>query len=159
MNLLDLFILVPLVWGCIRGFSKGFIIELATLAGLVLGIMAAFYFASATAAKLREYFTFNEDVARIIAYVLIFIVVMLLAYLIGKIIEKVFDMIALGWLNKILGAAIGILKGAVVASLLLFIIVTFDINEKIIPRQTKERSMFYQAVSKVVPFFVDKEGH
>ncbi|MBW6459157.1 MAG: CvpA family protein [Bacteroidales bacterium] len=157
MNLLDLLILVPIVWGCIRGFSKGFIIELATLAGLVLGIMAAFYFASSAAALLREYFTFNENVARITAYVLIFITVMLLAYIIGKIIEKVVDMMALGWLNKILGALVGIVKGAVVASLLLFIIVTFDINEKIIPRQTKERSMFYQAVSKVVPFFVLKE--
>lgn len=40
MNLLDLFMLIPVVWLCIRGFSKGFIIELASLIGLVLGILA-----------------------------------------------------------------------------------------------------------------------
>lgn len=159
MNLLDLFILIPVVWGCIRGFSKGLIIELATLAGLVLGIMAAYHFSSLVSGYLREYFTIGEQAARIISYVLIFLLVMLMAYLIGKIIEKVVDMVALGWLNKILGALVGLIKGAVIAGFLLFIIVSADKNEKIISRQTKERSMFYQAVSKVVPFFVDKEGH
>ncbi len=41
MNLLDLLLLIPVVWLCIRGFSKGFIIELASLIGMVLGILAA----------------------------------------------------------------------------------------------------------------------
>ena len=47
MNLLDLLILIPIVWGCIRGFSKGLVIELATLAGMVwlpLGQMLGWLF-------------------------------------------------------------------------------------------------------------------
>lgn len=148
MNLLDLFILIPVVWGCVRGFSKGLIMELATLAGLILGIIAAWYFAGTASEYLRQYFTFGETTARIISYVAIFIVVMLLAYLIGKIIEKTVDLIALGWLNKILGAIVGLIKGAIVAGLLVFVIVSLDHGEKLITPQVKEKSMFYGFIEK-----------
>lgn len=150
MNLLDLFILIPVVWGCIRGFTKGLIIGLATLAGLILGILAAWYFAGTLGDFLRQYFTFSKDAARIVSYVLIFLTVMLVAWLIGKVIEKTVDMLALGWLNKILGAVVGLVKGAIVAGLLLFIVVSADVNEKVITRNVKEKSMFFGFMEKQI---------
>ena len=87
MNLLDLLLLIPVVWLCIRGFSKGFIIELASLIVMVLGILAAWYFSSYVTDFLKDYFTLTEQVLRIIAYVVIFLAVMLVVYLIGKAIE------------------------------------------------------------------------
>ncbi len=41
MNWLDIGIAVPLVWGAYVGFKKGLVIELASLAALILGIYAA----------------------------------------------------------------------------------------------------------------------
>ncbi len=151
MNLLDVLILIPIVWGFIRGLTKGLIIELATLAGMILGILAAYYFAPDVSAWLRQYFTFSDNAGRIIAYILIFVAVMLAAYIIGKIIEKTVDMVALGWLNKLLGAVIGVVKGAIVAGIIVFAIVTFDRGEKIITRQAKEKSMFFQAAARIIP--------
>ena len=37
MNYIDIVILLFLLYGAFRGFSKGLIIEVATLAGLILG--------------------------------------------------------------------------------------------------------------------------
>jgi membrane protein required for colicin V production len=154
MSYIDLLILIPIVWGCIRGFMKGLVIELATLAGLILGIIASFYFASDLGELLRQYFSFGASAARIIASILIFTGVMLIAWLIGKAIEKTVELIALGWLNKLLGAVVGIVKGAVVAALLLYVVVYFDTGENIISRTEKEKSMFYQAASRIIPALV-----
>jgi len=158
MNLLDFLILIPVVWGCIRGFSKGLIIELATLIGMIVGILAAWYFSADLTAWLKDYFSFGPTVTRMISYALIFLAVMLVFWIIGKIITKVVDLVMLGWLNKLLGAVFGLLKGVIVAALLLMIIVFFDKNEKVITRQAKEKSMFYQALSNVIPDYIIHRG-
>ena len=151
MNLLDLFILIPIVWATIRGFSKGLIIELATLAGMILGILAASYFASRVSQFLSEYFTIGPSAMKIIAYILIFVVVLLVSWLIGKAITKAVDLVALGWLNKILGAVFGLAKGIIIAALIVMMVVYFDKNEKVITRQAKEKSMFYSTLSVIIP--------
>ena len=43
MNYIDIVILLFLLYGAFRGFSKGLIIEVATLAGLILGVFIAPY--------------------------------------------------------------------------------------------------------------------
>jgi len=156
MNLLDFILLVPVVWLCIRGFSKGLIIELASLIGLILGILAAYYFSGYVRDFLKDYFSFKENTLRIIAYIVTFLAVILVVYLIGKIIEKFIDIVAMGWLNKILGAVFGLAKGIVLVSILLFIIEKTDPGEKIIKPQVKEKSMFYRPVMEVVHWAVPK---
>jgi membrane protein required for colicin V production len=159
MNLLDLILLVPVVWLCIRGFSKGFIIELASLIGLVLGILAAWYFSGYVRDLLKDYFSLTDQVLKIISYIVIFLAVMLIVYLIGKIIEKFVDIIAMGWLNKLLGAVFGLVKGIVLVSIILFIIEKTDPGEKVIKPQVKEKSMFYQPIMQLVHFIVPKDSH
>jgi membrane protein required for colicin V production len=150
MNLLDFLLLIPIVWLCIRGATKGFIIELATLIGIALGILAAYYFADDLQDMIKGYFSLGEKAIRVIAYVIIFLVVWLLVYLIGKIFEKSADVIALGWLNKLLGAIFGIVKGVILVCLILFLIEKFDPSQKVIKPDVKEKSMFYGPAMEVV---------
>lgn len=154
MNLLDLLILIPIVWGCFRGFSKGLVMELATLLGMIAGIVAAHYLESSVSDFLKQYFTLSDAVLRIISYSFIFLAVLFISWIIGKIITKVVDMVMLGWLNKLLGAIFGLLKGVLVSAIIVLAIVYFDKNEKLITRQTKEKSMFYQALSAIIPDYI-----
>lgn len=154
MNLLDFFILIPVVWLCIRGFSKGLILELATLIGMALGILAAYYFSPGLSSALKDYLTFSDPILKIISYIAIFLCVLLVSWLIGKLISKGADLIALGWLNKILGGIFGLVKGVLVSALLVMAVIYFDKNEKVITPRAKERSMFYQGLSRVVPDFI-----
>jgi len=154
MNLLDFLILLPVVWLCIRGFGKGLIIELATLAGLALGILAAYYFANDLQDLIKDYFSFNEQTTRIIAYVVIFLLVWLVVFLVGRIVEKFADVLAMGWLNKLLGAIVGIAKGIVLVCIILFLIEKFDPSDKIIKPNVKEKSMFYEPAMELVHFVV-----
>jgi membrane protein required for colicin V production len=152
MNLLDFLLLLPVVWLCIRGFGKGLIIEIATLAGLALGILAAYYFADDLQALIKDYFTFNNTWTRIVAYIIIFVLVWLVVFIIGKIVEKSVDLVAMGWLNKLLGAIVGIAKGIVLVCIILFLIEKFDPSQKVIKPNVKEKSMFYQPAMKLVHF-------
>lgn len=154
MTLLDFIILLPIVWLCIRGFMKGLIIELATLAGMALGILAAYYFAADLQALMQDYFSFSEKGTRIVAYILIFLVVLFTVWLIGKLVEKSVDLMAMGWLNKLLGAIVGIIKGVVIVCVALYLVEKYDTRQKLIKPEVKEKSMFYQPAMDAVRFVV-----
>ena len=51
MNYIDIILAIPLVWAVYRGFTKGFIIEIASLIAMVLGVYGAIHF---------SYFIFNQ---------------------------------------------------------------------------------------------------
>lgn len=154
MTLLDFIILLPIVWLCIRGFMKGLIIELATLAGMALGILAAYYFAADLQALMQDYFSLSEKGTRIVAYILIFLVVLFTVWLIGKLVEKSVDLMAMGWLNKLLGAIVGIIKGVVIVCVALYLVEKYDTRQKLIKPEVKEKSMFYQPAMDAVRFVV-----
>jgi membrane protein required for colicin V production len=154
MNLLDFLILIPIVWLCIRGFMKGFIIELATLAGIALGILAAYFFADDLQSLIKDYFSFNEKATRIAAYIIILLLVWLVVFITGKLVEKSIDLVAMGWLNKLLGAIIGIAKGIVLVCLVFFLIEKFDPSQKVIKPHVKEKSMFYGPAMELVHYVV-----
>jgi membrane protein required for colicin V production len=150
MNLLDFLLLIPVVWLCIRGATKGFIIELATLIGIGLGILAGYYFADDLQELMKGYFSFSDKTTKVLAYILIVILVVIIVWIIGKIVEKSADMLALGWLNKLLGAIVGIAKGVLIVCLLLYILEKADPGQKVIKPDVKEKSMFYKPLMEVV---------
>ncbi len=54
MNVLDIILAIPILWLAYKGFTKGLIIEISTLAALVLGIYASLHFSYITADFLRN---------------------------------------------------------------------------------------------------------
>lgn len=154
MNLLDFLLLLPVVWLCIRGFGKGLIIELATLAGLALGILAAYFFADDLQGLIKDYFSFNDTGTRIVAYILIILVVWLIVFIVGKLVEKSVDLVSMGWLNKMLGALVGIAKGVVLVCIILFLIEKFDPNQSVVKPNVRQNSLFYQPGMELVHFVV-----
>jgi membrane protein required for colicin V production len=157
MNLLDFIILLPVIWLIIRGFQKGLILELASLIGIILGIIAAYYFANNVQNLIKEYFSVKEQTSRIIAYIAIFLTVMIIVYLIGKMLEGLIDVVAMGWLNKLLGAIVGLAKGIVVVCIILYIFEKTDTHQNVITPGVKAGSFFYQPCMQLVHWVVPGE--
>jgi len=151
MNILDIIIGVPIIWMAYRGFSKGFIIEIATLIGLVAGIYAAMHFSFFTTDILKDYFTLNEKYMSILSFTVTFIVVVILVVFIGRLLEKFVSIVALGFLDKLIGGIFGIIKSALIVSVLLFIITSFDTHNNIISNKTKANSVLYKPIASIVP--------
>ncbi len=56
MNYLDIISALLLAWFAFNGYRKGLIIEVASLAALILGVYAMLYFSDVTASFLIEFF-------------------------------------------------------------------------------------------------------
>jgi len=152
ISILDIVLLVPLVWFTYKGFSKGLIIELATLVGLLLGIYIAGNFSYYTADFLRDKFDFHSQYMNIISFTLTFIGVVILVMIFGKSLEKVVNLLMLSFINKLAGALFGLLKVAFVLSILIFILSSFGIEKNIIDKDMQEESYLYEPVKSIAPF-------
>jgi membrane protein required for colicin V production len=155
INFLDVIIIIPLLLFAWQGYKKGFIIEVATLAALILGLFFAFYFSDYAANLLNEYFNIDEKYLAALSFIVTFIVVVIAIIAIGKILQKLIDIILLGFLNKAAGAVFGFIKGALILSILLLIINYFDTNQNLIKEEYKENSIFYKPVSSFAPKLYD----
>jgi len=84
INLLDIIIIVPLLLFAWGGYKKGFVIEVASLAALVLGLYMAFFFSDFAAQMLNDLFDIDQKYVAVIAFILTFIVVLFLVLAVGK---------------------------------------------------------------------------
>src|SRR5512141_3166103 len=111
MNWLDIVILCILVLLVINGIRKGFILSLATLIALVLGIWAAIRFSWFVSSFLNKTFHPSGSWLTVLSYALTFILVVILVILIAKLLERVVKTVGLGLANRIIGGLFGLLKG------------------------------------------------
>ncbi|RLD38056.1 MAG: CvpA family protein [Bacteroidetes bacterium] len=151
MNFIDIIIIIPLLWFTYKGFTKGLIIELATLIALLLGIYIAAHFSNYTADFLMDKLDFHSEYMSIISFAITFVLVVVLVMLFGKSLEKVINILLLSFVNKMAGAAFGLIKVAFVISVLIMIMGNMSLEEKIITKELKEGSLLYEPIKKIAP--------
>jgi len=151
VNILDIIFLIPLLLFAYNGFKKGIIIEVASLAALILGLYFAFYFSDLAADLLNKWFTIDPGYMAAIAFIVTFLVVVIVVIAVGKILQKFIDILLLGFFNKLAGAVFGLLKGALVLSIMIFIINYFDGSRNIFKKETCEKSIFYTPIESIAP--------
>ncbi|OFX85907.1 MAG: hypothetical protein A2W99_17155 [Bacteroidetes bacterium GWF2_33_16] len=151
MNTIDIVFAILFLWSAYRGFTKGFIVQLATLVALLLGIYGALKFSDFTAGVLSKRVDFNEQTLSILSFALTFIVIVVCVHLIAKLIEKFSEAIALGVVNKIFGVLFSMLKMAFIVSIILVLINKADNKYNFIPINTKEKSLLYKPLSNFAP--------
>ncbi len=156
LNLLDILILIPLLLFAWKGYKKGLIIEVTTLAALVLGLYFAFFFSDFAAGMLTSSFNISEQYLGILSFVATFIGVVILVLAVGKILEKFIDVLMLGFLNKLAGAVFGALKGALYVSILIFLINYLDSGRSIIKRDAAASSYLYGPVESFAPMLYSR---
>ncbi len=158
MNWLDIVLAIPLLWFIIKGFRNGFVIELASLAALILGIFVALHFSYYAEGYLRENFEIAEKYLHIISFAITFVIVAVLVYITGRIIHKLVSIVALGFINRLAGAAFGFLKTVLVLSVLIYFLNVFDTGSALIKPEVKTQSYLYGPIESIVPMIIPKLG-
>ena len=151
MNYIDLFLGIMLLFGAIRGFSKGFVSEVAGLAALILGVWGAIRFSYLTSGYIVDTFDYHPKHLGLISFFITFILIVILVHIIGKAVENILNVVALGFLNKLAGILFGAIKTALILSVLLLIFDEFDETANILPKGEKEESQMYEPVKELVP--------
>ncbi len=105
----DLLIILFLVIWARTGWKRGFITELATLIGLIIGLFVAFRFSPGLAVKFG--WTHQAAVDAAIWFAISFIAIYLVAQLIGQGISERFHVLGMGLLNRIAGLALSVIEG------------------------------------------------
>ena len=136
MNYIDIVILLFLLYGAFRGFSKGLIIEVATLAGLILGVFIAIRYSPFTEGILKDFLNITSRYLSYIALAVTFLLVVIAVYLLGKMLTRLVDIISLGLVNKLLGTLLGIAKYFIMVCVLLMIV-------DFISEETRENSLLF----------------
>jgi membrane protein required for colicin V production len=110
-NAIDLFIMGTLLITMILGIWKGFVRSLTALASLVAGVVLAIKYYPAAQAYLSKVSSLDPQISMILAMVIIFITVQVVFVIIRRILEALIDLTRLTWLDRIFGAAMGIVAG------------------------------------------------
>jgi len=151
VNYIDIILGVLLVLAAFRGFYKGFVAEVASLAGLILGIWGAIHFSHLTAGFIVDTFNYQPEHLGLVAFIATFIVIVLLVHLIGKAVETIISAVALGFINRLAGILFGIIKSALILSVLLIVIDELDESIGLIPEDVKADSQMYEPVRNLLP--------
>ncbi len=146
---LDIIILLPIVYGLIRGIWRGLVGELTAMVAILAGILCAKYFAQDLAEVLLETFAWSKEIMLLVCYATIFISVTLVLHLIGKLISKLLKTISLGWLNHLLGAVFGAFKWALIVSVLINCFDLLDNKFHILQPNVKEQAWSYEPIKSI----------
>ena len=77
-------------------------------------------------------------------------------YIIGKIVHKLISIIALGFLNRLVGGIFGLAKCAVILSVILYFVNGFDHDSSLIKPEIKKGSYLYDPVESIVPLIIPR---
>lgn len=128
MSTVDIALTVLILIGAIGGYREGFLMELFSLAALVLGILGAFKLMGYAIVLLDDHFDINETIVPYVAFALVFIAILIAVRLLGKMIKISIDKTFLGRVDQVAGAALGTVKAVFLLSVALWIMNAFDFD-------------------------------
>jgi len=152
MNILDIIIGIPLLWAAYKGFTKGFIVEVATLLALIIGIYGAINFSEFTAEFLQTRLDFESEYMSYISFIVTFLGIVILINFAAHLLDKVAEAVALGIINRLFGVVFSLLKYMLIVSMLVNLVGQIDSKFDFIEEKTQDESFLYRPMLKVSHF-------
>jgi membrane protein required for colicin V production len=156
MNWLDIIICIVLLIGLYKGYLNGFFVELTSLIALIAAIYGSIYFSNYAGDWLREKVEWDDMYITIASFIVTFLVIIFVITYVGKLITKVVKTVNLSFINKIAGAAFGLVKMGFLASVILMFINTASGEFHLIGKDVKEDSIVFEHVAPLAPFLLPK---
>ncbi|MCD8102340.1 MAG: CvpA family protein [Alistipes sp.] len=116
MLVLDIILALFLLWALFNGFRKGFFVQLAGLAGLIIGV----WLAMRSGRTLGLWLGIGEKYAAIVGFLLILVLVILLVASVGRLFKGIFGFAGLSLLDKLAGTLLSAAKMWLILGLLLW---------------------------------------
>ncbi|HMB70140.1 MAG TPA: CvpA family protein [bacterium] len=120
MNWVDWIILAVVAVSTFAGLMRGALKTVLSLVGLVVGFVAATRESGAVGMVLARWMP--EPVAAAVGFVFVFLGVALVFTLLAWLLRKLLQGLALGWLDRLGGAALGLARGAAIVGVLALVV-------------------------------------
>jgi len=133
MSGLDWGMVAILVVSVLLAAAQGFLHEVISLAGVVVGYLLAAWEYWRVAAWFGLYVK-SQEVAEIVAFLTIFFAVVIAAGIVGRIARWLVKEAGLGWADRLLGAVFGLVRGGAIVAVLVLALAAFAPGSKVLGR-------------------------
>ena len=147
----DIIIAIILLFALWRGWRNGFIYELAVSCAFFTGLYAGFKLAWLIQEKINPVMNAGTETSYKISFLIAFIIVFIATILLGKLFSSLVNVTPLGIFNRILGALFGLIRYALLLSLLLWFLSATEKKYRFIPESQTEKSKLIYPLQKVAP--------
>ncbi len=142
MPFIDFVILLLFIWATYKGWRQGFLKEIFSMAGFVVGLFVAAGLYSSFGGFLSPRIGASPTVANILAFLVLWIVVPILLGLAANLLTKALKGMKIGLPNSILGAVVSVVKYLILMSCV-FNVMSFL---GIVGKDKAEESYLYEPV-------------
>jgi len=149
MNWFDLIVVILVLITLVKGFFSGLVMQIASLAGLILGAIFAGQLSSIIAPKLIELTNASPHIMGPLSYIVAFIIIIVALLFAGKLLQSFVDAIKMNTLNRLAGALFCCAKWMIVFSILLNLLVEFDQDKTLIKEEIRENAHTYPIVMDI----------
>lgn len=125
LSFLDWGILLIVVLSVLEAAAQGFFYELFAFSGVIVGYLVAAWEYPRLAGWYMRYVN-SQWVADMAGFLTIFAAIALLSGVIGRIARLAVSGVGLRWFDRVLGALFGVLRGAVVATIIVMALAAFS---------------------------------
>lgn len=154
METLDWIIIAVIAIGAILGFMKGFLNQLASIVGLIAGLLVARALFVSVGKRLAAEMGASVTFSQILAFVIIWMLVPIGLCIIAGMLTKALDVIRLGFVNRWLGAGLGVIKYGLLASIVIYFIEYVDTENTLIQPTKKQASVLYYPMKRFSGIFI-----
>ena len=124
MNVLDIVICVICGFCLVRGIFRGSIKEITSIVGVIAGFFVAYAYYPVVAKWLSEFMA-DQSYLNIVSFILTFLILFFAVGFLGVIFKHLLKAAKWGWADRVVGGILGIVKAALIVSVLLVPLTTF----------------------------------
>lgn len=156
--IIDFLIVLILAFFFFSGLRRGLIRQVLEIAGIIAAFVGAFYLAHHVANYLEGSLELGYRLSLVISAILLFIGILLFFHLIGLALKKMASITLLGPMDRLGGGVFGLLKGALIASLLLVIIMNIPLPARFKAELSRDRmvKVIYPLLPNVFDLFLSR---
>ena len=149
MNYLDIIISLVLFYGLFKGFTRGLIIEAASLLSIIIGIFGALTFTPIIESLLSYFISSDKLPSSVIIFTASLILIVLGVNFFAKNLTKFIKLVSLGGINKVLGGVFGVSKYILLFGILLVFVDQFSFMFEFFESNVLDESIMFESLKNV----------
>jgi membrane protein required for colicin V production len=124
VSLLDFLVVIVIASSVVAGLVAGFARVGIGFLAAILGVLFGFWFYGIPAGWVHRYLH-SVAASNLIGFLLIFWAILAIGALFAKVTSKLFKWTGLSWLDRILGGAFGLVRGALIVVVMIAVLLAF----------------------------------
>jgi len=124
VSLLDLVLILIVGGSVVSGFLSGFARAGVGFLAAIIGVLFGFWFYGIPAVWIHKFIS-SVAVSNLVGFLVVFVACLVLGGLIGKLLSKLFKWTGLSWLDRLMGAGFGFVRGALIAVAFVSVLLAF----------------------------------